>query len=374
MSFPPISTDPNQSLNSDVPGFDSVKLVPWGTQSPGGYKRSAGLFDCQGKFLEEGLCWRYHNEPLTVAPDNTGSVQLEKLEGRWLFGGMLYRHFGHFLCESTARLWATQLRSDYTGIIFFSKPAVTWEQRLLRSCRSFFDHLGLENLMTRAPQKPLVIEHLDCPEQGFGIGKLAGGRPEYRSFMRQRLCDRTSPSGSPRLYISRSKLMSKRGTVLMEDQLEKCLEDEGYEIFHPQMHSIETQIARYRASRCIIALDGSALHLAAMVVEPECKVAILNRGPSANIEDYSLQFHHFSGIDALCINALSAFYSPRGQRVVKREVYSALDLRKISTVLAEEGFIEDTKGWKNVDSGMELSAVNQLEAKLQVVLERHNVD
>jgi hypothetical protein len=45
-----------------------------------------------------------------------------------------------------------------------------------------------------------------------------------------------------------------------------------------------------------VALDGSALHLAAYVLSPQARVAIILRRTSANVADYLLQYRSFLGI------------------------------------------------------------------------------
>jgi hypothetical protein len=56
------------------------------------------------------------------------------------------------------------------------------------------------------------------------------------------------------------------------------------------------QIARYRAAKRIVALDGSALHLAAFVMPKGGKVGIILRRSHANVADYVLQYQSFCGI------------------------------------------------------------------------------
>ena len=46
----------------------------------------------------------------------------DHLPGRWLWGGVLMDHFGHFLTESTPRLWAIgALKDQLDGLVFLHK-------------------------------------------------------------------------------------------------------------------------------------------------------------------------------------------------------------------------------------------------------------
>ena len=107
------------------------------------------------------------------------------------------------------------------------------------------------------------------------------GRPaEYRAWARESLGRAIPADGPERIYVSRSRLPSKRGSILMEERLEALLEAEGYTVIHPQEESLERQIAIWKAARRVVALDGSALHLGGRcLLSPDAEVAILNRGP-----------------------------------------------------------------------------------------------
>ena len=87
---------------------------------------------------------------------------------------------------------------------------------------------------------------------------------------------------------------------MIEDNLARA----GFEIFHPERHPIAVQIARYKAAKLVVALDGSALHLAAYVLPTDAKVAMILRRSSANVADYMLQYQSFKGIVPQVINVI----------------------------------------------------------------------
>ncbi len=355
MSSPSATTPPDAAAPVPTRHRD-ITLVPWGLSEPGGARRAAGLFDAAGQYLPAGECHRFDGDPITVAPERDPAAPVQELPGRYLFGGLLYGHFGHFLCESTGRLWGLD-QGGFDGVIWYPKLALGHPAKLTKPYHPFFAALGFADLKLIAPQAPLRIAELVIPVQGFGIGLLAAGIPEYRAFMRAHLGAAIAPEGGVDLYISRAALPVKRGGVLLETRIETLMQAEGYEIFHPQNHPIAAQIARYKAARRIVALDGSALHLAGMVVNPACKVAILNRGPSQNIADYLRQFQHFAGISPTRIDAVRRYWFPAGRRVVKRETHALADFPALGQGLAEAGFIADPGAWQNPDAGAVAAAV-----------------
>ena len=64
------------------------------------------------------------------------------------------------------------------------------------------------------------------------------------------------------------------------------------------------QIARYRAARSVIALDGSALHLAAFVLPRNARVTMILRRSRANASDYIRQYKSFLGITPAVIDVI----------------------------------------------------------------------
>ena len=210
------------------------------------------------------------------------------------------------------------------------------------------------------------------PEQGFGIGEMASGRPQYRDFMRQNLGRDVAAEGGEKLYISRAGLPTKRGSVLMEEAIEARMTAQGYEIFRPETQPIAIQIARYKSARWIVGLDGSALHLAAMVARPDARVAIINRGPSQNIDDYARQFLHFSKISVDRIEAIRAYWFHEGKRLVRRETHALLDFALLSKELISKGFINGP-AWRQPTAAKLAQAVTEREARSETRLVRYEM-
>ena len=374
---PALDFDPERPIDWTPEWHRDVTLIPWSAEGDRKARRAAGLFDGYGRFLPEGHCWRYDHSPITMEPvPPTDMGEPERLEGRWLFGGLFYGHFGHFLCESTARLWALEHVGPITGIVFYPKQQLTHERRHYRHQLPFFAAMGLteDKITFRVPQKPVLIEELAIPEPAFGIERMIEARPNYRSYMGATLGRDIAPEGAEDLYISRSRLPSKRGSVLMEDVIEQRMEAAGYTVFHPQLHDITEQIAAYKAARRIVSLDASSLHLAAMLVGSETKVAIINRGPSNNIQDYVSQFTRWQGHAPTRIEAVSGFYYPEGKRVKKRETHATLDLPEVGRALVADGFLPEGTEWSEPSAATLDAAVAAMSERLDHQLVHYEVE
>lgn len=374
---PALDFVPDRPIGWTPEWHSDVTLVPWSAEGDRKARRAAGLFDAGGAFMPEGHCWRYAHSPITMEPvPPTDTGEPERLQGRWLFGGLFYGHFGHFLCESTARLWALDHLGPIAGIVFYPKLQMTHERRHYRHQLPFFATMGLseDKIQIRVPQKPVIIDQLAIPEPGFGIHKMIEGRPEYRDYMHANLGRDIPADGPADIYISRSQLPSKRGSVLLETLIETRMQAAGYTVFHPQNHDITEQIAAYKAAKRIVSLDASSLHLAAMLVSPDTKVAIINRGPSNNIEDYVDQFTSWQGHPPTRIEAVSGFHYPEGKRVIKRETHATLDLPAVGASLTKDGFLPQGTTWSAPAAGTLAVAVAEMSTRLEHQLVHHEVE
>ena len=138
------------------------------------------------------------------------------------------------------------------------------------------------------------------------------GTARLRAAMARRVAQDVAAEGAEELYIGRSELPAGRGNLLGEEALEQMLAAEGYQSFHPEKHDLRTQIAAYKAARQIIAAEGSALHLLAMVAQPEQQVAIVVRRPSAATQGLERHLQSFAGITPATLCHLTRSWKPKG--------------------------------------------------------------
>ncbi len=269
-------------------------------------------------------------------------------QGKWLFGGLAYDRFSLSLVYCTARLWPLLTEGGFDGILFASrtphghgaaKPVGGQLAKLLE----IFD-LQIPALLVVEPE---IVADLTIPSQGFSNGDKMTGSPKTRAFFRQRLCATPAPQRNRRIYISRSRMPAVRSGFLYETYVERYLATEGYEIFHPQLHTLQHQIETYRSATHLIGIDGSAMHVAAAVVDPSTKVALLARRHYYP-EAMAAQFQSFSGCAAVTVRAPLANYAPSdlaGSRNAWYKNKVLPDLPKIGAQLQHYGLIEQPQLW-----------------------------
>jgi hypothetical protein len=267
-------------------------------------KLASGVLAADGSYCALSKAWIRAGKA-TPAPVIAPQEEIVDLPGTHLFGGHFRGHFGHFLVESTARLWALgHLDRPIDSLLYLPyRGSVGPIERAISGHDAFFKLLGL-TVPVQTFGSVLRVERLIVPELGFGWSELYAGSPAYRAFMCGKLNAAVAAHGGTRLYISRALLPAQRGGILGEAFIEENLARAGYDIFHPERHSVAEQLARYKAADEIVALDGSALHLSAYVLKPGTKVTMILRRSKANVADYNLQFQSFCGITPQVIDVI----------------------------------------------------------------------
>lgn len=303
--------------------------------------QSAGVLACDGTPCPTAATWRGPRAMMTAPtpPDAPAA----RLPGRHLYAGQLWAHFGHFLCESLPRLWALDRVGKVDGIVFMPKrpgrvaALAAWQ-------REMFDLFGLD-CPVRVLDRPTEVEHLVVPGQGFGIGPMFAGTPEFRAFVRDRFAPGVAADGPERLYLSRSALGGAEGGILAEPRIEAAMAQSGYTVFHPQQHSIRAQVAAYRAARAVVGPDGSAFHMLAFADPTPKDVAVILRRSSGVPDGIATHIAAFTGRAPRMIDALVADWVPEGAGRANRNAFGQVDFARLQADLTAGGFIAPAPPW-----------------------------
>ena len=337
-----LAPSPTGGWSGEVVTHKNAVVVPPVEQ---GFVQAAGVIDSDGKPCNMAALWR-NGRALTVPPTlPEGDLPLRK--GTWLWGGVLWMHFGHFLAESTARLWAIdKVKGKIDGVLFIPKRPRNGDQ--IADYQQQFAQMMGSGLTFACAGAPERVERLIVPGQGFGLGEMSIGTAAYRAAMSTHFAKSVAAEGSDKLYISRSKLPQGRGNLLGEAALEKNLRARGYTIYHPEKHDLNHQIATYKAARKIVAAEGSALHLLAYVADPAAEVAIVVRRPSGATRNLERHLEAFMGKPPHTIVQLARSWKPLGKSR-PRLWMGELDMPALQEALMQAGFIGKGKPWAPVD-------------------------
>jgi hypothetical protein len=322
-----------------------------------------GLYDAAGRILQTGihLGGNRRHLPATTAP--AGAT--EKLSGTWLYGGVLYDHFGHFLTESLGRLWCfPSMRKRIDGVVWsLQRPVSAGKLADFEQMPNRGFHADVLNLLGvtvphRVAIRPLEVERLIVPHQlAMNVsGPALAGDVRYRRFLAETLTVSVpAPADlSGQLYVSRAGL-SGRGRFVLEEHIEEVLSAAGWRIMRPETMSISNQLAQYRAARDILFAEGSAIHLYALIANRRQRVGILFRRlpPKAKFANQlracGLQVIHE-------IDAITGYYCQEEEatalELTGRELNGAetmLDFDRLGQQLVAAGFLRQRQ-WRSPTS------------------------
>lgn len=358
-------TQPDLNLKTD-PVIREVKdaiVVPLPSDNDGIQALHTGVLTTDLAEVEESITWRDGNR-FSLLPRTPEATEIEHIEGRYMFAGLMFGHFGHFLVETTARLWAyEQLKGQIDGIVFVPKVQRRIDH-VLNVYTPFLRLLDIECPIINLPE-PARFDTLMVPQQGFGMFGMIQGLPQYRDFMRSRMGAKIASDGAAKLYVSRSTLPEGRGGLIGETLIEEYLAAEGYRIFHPQKHSHEEQLVAYKSADFIISPDGSPLHMAALVAKPTAKVAVLARRPSIAAQ-FEIQFRAFCGLDTVTIDALRCHWIPNNHARPSRLSYGEVDFGTVYKQLKAGGLIGAKKPWPEMTEQDRKAVMDSLEERQKI--------
>lgn len=306
-----------------------------------GFVSHSGVQTAQGRDVPMAAHWR--NKRRSTLPYKTPQVRAEQLPGRWIWGGVLYNNFAHFIAESLGRLWALDIvQGEIDGVLF--APRRPDGPKTLKSFQADMLNLLGVNVPVRVAHEPTRVQELIVPGQGFGLGEIVAGTPSYRRYVQNNFATSIAPEGGERLYISRARLSIDKGGLLGEAQIEAHLSAEGYEIFHPEAHPLPVQIARYKAAKEVIACEGSALHVLAFCCQSDQRLAMIMRRQSSATTMIGRHITAFTGNAPLAVSSLkSVWQHPDTSR--GRLAMGEPDMGGIHAALLQAGFISGRTPW-----------------------------
>jgi capsular polysaccharide biosynthesis protein len=268
----------------------------------------AGVYDKCGDICVSSLMER--SEPIRkmsvpFLPKDINIDDIERVRGEAVYGGLLFNHFGHFLLESTNRLWWPLLNS-FSGYIVFQN--VDPNNNIAQFAHNFFDLVGISDkiICTKkttsfdrviVPQPSLVIQQHLYKE--FQIPFLiAGDSSEKFSSSLTKLLVMTD---APGLYLSRTHYGFRRSYA--EEKIEDRFRKEGFTIVSMETLPLEHQILIMRRHKSVVVIIGSAFHT--MLFSNESKNAVYI------CRDFNININYFMIDEIMRNNAIYIYNTYR---------------------------------------------------------------
>jgi hypothetical protein len=204
-----------------------------------------------------------------------------------IFIGPLFNHFGHFLLESLSRIGYAKTHPELPIIWFHETSYTPWQKEILQ----------LLDIHNRAifVTEPTSFSQVYLPQMGFIPWQKM--EPEHFETL---ACVAPAPMiAGKKCWISRSLLdknVKKRsGYLLNENRLEERLIEAGWEIYHPQHHSIQEQLQYFSSCERIAGIQGSAFHLLLLLKTVHASIIIFRaRGHSLLNFKYLAESRHWN--------------------------------------------------------------------------------
>ena len=192
---------------------------------------------------------------------------------------------------------------------------------------------------------PTKVEELIVPGQGFGLGPISNGTQKFRDYCHQNFAKDVAPDGAENIYLSRSALGGLEGGAILEERIEANLINSGYDIIHPQKHTIAQQVAMFKAAKRVVGLDGSAFHLFGFVANNTQRAAIILRRNSSVFNGLKNQIEKFAGIKTDIVSTVVADWIPKHKNRPGRYSFGELDQSDLSDQLKTAGYISANAEW-----------------------------
>ena len=218
---------------------------------------SAGVYDQGLEVVECSLLYRgEENVTVPYAVNFFDETEIGKKNETVVYGGMLDPHFGHFLLESTTRLW-WPLLNNFSGKIVFQKIGhASFE---IEHINTFFSLLQLDQQIEIAENvsryTKIIVPCASLRSQKWVYPQYNLPFARIGDMVRNELKDQTSRN----YYISRSRL--PEGRVYGEEVVEAFAHDAGFQHVYPEENTFFDQIKIFSSADHIMGIVGSAFHM-----------------------------------------------------------------------------------------------------------------
>lgn len=198
-----------------------------------------------------------------------GRIEISQFEGETpdlvtverpaIYGGPLFHHFGHFITESTHRVWPRTVVPELVDakVAFVCFPGKT--SRLQRYMKEVLSLKGLSEDDLIFIDRPMLFKKLIVAPQAR---QMAGEtiKKNYKHLYERIAQEKLGDANTGELYyVSRSR-HSHTGSFYGESLVEGVLRDFGFKTIFPEDYKFIELARILRSSRAAIFSEGSAIH------------------------------------------------------------------------------------------------------------------
>lgn len=209
--------------------------------------------------------------------------------GRWLYGGIWFDQYGHFLLETLARAWHL---ADLAGPVVFHRPPARPGRPIATTMNAWQRALVTPLLGTPSRvhfvTSTMEFEELVVAEAGCVLGeRCTTEQAAALATIGARIAAPTPAERNDRkLWLSRSALTG--GCVVGERDFETDLAAAGFEVIHPETMPLAAQIRAFDEARLVAGFTGSAFHTALLAGRRRAELVHFARYTAANQKTFEL--------------------------------------------------------------------------------------
>ena len=240
--------------------------VPIEDLKPWELDKNWGLYQADGELIDAAAYRRGPGRNLVGQQTKASNLNTSDFEhappGKYLYGGNLIGHYGHFLLSSLSRYWLMLFRDlrDFQIVCHGAGTPTSWWSNIFM--REIFKALGLTVDNFVVFKRPTIVPEIMVPrpaaeEHNFThriFGQL--GSTVGQALLRERnlrLNDRP-------VWLSKLRLGHGVQGIENEEEIITYLVEENVEIIHPQELSLLDQVALFHTRPVIMGSVGSGFH------------------------------------------------------------------------------------------------------------------
>lgn len=213
-----------------------------------------GVVDEKGNFITASQTLRATKQGSLFEGYEYNSDAVKTTLPEVLYAGLLNNHFGHFLIESTNRLWYWVENRDKNLDIAF---LMTKNQPILKQFWEFMEILGIPKNKIHFIKQPTKCNKIYIPSTSNVLGYSYN---EKFLTVFQEAATRVPTGKNEKVYLSRTKFRKKH-SCFGEQYLEDMFLQNGYTIIYPEQMSLKEQISALNGASEVAGVVGTNTHL-----------------------------------------------------------------------------------------------------------------
>lgn len=238
---------------------------------------------------ESFLCRNINKQEITIYGTSENNIEVNRnikhnmvVENAY-YGGVKINHFGHFILESLSRLYKLK-NSGFKTVVWFN---LYGDIKFQKWQLEVFKLLGLEDFehIVLTKDESVLIQNIMLIEPGYVISNsFLSEHADFLSVVE------SQPIKNKKIWLSRNNI---EGAWVNECEIENILVHNGWEIYHPELFSLEEQIKKLSTAEIIAGTEGSAFHLLVFIKEIKSKVIIFSRRSQDNSNGNRINENYF---------------------------------------------------------------------------------